>query len=171
MFLLAASTMFAQKVTYDSDRAFDFAKVKTYQWVDTKDSHVNELQDKRLKQAIDENLASKGMRRVDANPDVFVVYQVGLQKETQINTMTTGGWDYGPRVGYAGGMGTTTATTTTIKVGTLVINFVNPADKKLVFRSQGTDTLNPNEDPDKNYKRIQKYVKNILKNFKPVPKG
>ncbi len=71
---------------------------------------------------------------------------------------------------YGGGMGTMTATTSTINIGTLVIDMVNPADKKLVFRSQGTDTLNPSSDPDKNYKKIQKAVEKILKNFPPKPK-
>jgi Domain of unknown function (DUF4136) len=166
--LLVAVNLFALKVTYDYDRAFDFSKVKTYQWIELKDSKVNSLTDAKLKQAINDELSKKGFTRVDSNPSLYIAYQVGLQKEEQINTMTTGGWGWGPW--YGGGMGTMTATTSTINIGTLVIDMVNPADKKLVFRSQGTDTLNPSSDPDKNYKKIQKAVEKILKNFPPKAK-
>lgn len=166
--LLFAVNLFALKVTYDYDPGFDFSKVKTYQWVELKGNGVNSLTDAKIKQAINDELAKKGFTRVESDPNVYVVYQVGLQKEQQINTMTTGGWGWGPW--YGGGMGTTMATTSTINIGTLVIEMVNPADKKLVYRSQGTDTLNPSSDPDKNYKKIQNAVGKILKNFPPKPK-
>ncbi len=165
--LLVGVNLFALKVTYDYDRAFDFSKVKTYQWIDLKDSKVNSLTDAKIKQAVNDELGKKGFTHVESNPSLYVAYQVGLQQQEQINTMTTGGWGWGP---WYGGMGTMTATTSTINVGTLVIDIVNPADKKLVFRSQGTDTLNPSSDPDKNYKKIQKAVEKILKNFPPKPK-
>jgi len=168
LLLLVAVNLLALKVTYDYDRAFDFSKAKTYQWIELKDSKVNSLTDAKIKQAINEELAKKGFTRVESNPNLYVAYQVGLQKEEQINTMTTGGWGWSPW--YGGGMGTMTATTSTINIGTLVIDVVNPADKKLVYRSQGTDTLNPSSDPDKNYKKIQKAVEKILKNFPPKPK-
>ena len=38
MLLFFAVNLFALKVTYDYDRAFDFSKVKTYQWIELKDS-------------------------------------------------------------------------------------------------------------------------------------
>jgi len=47
---------------------------------------------------------------------------------------------------------------------------VNASNKKLVFRSQGTDTINPSKNPDKNYQKIQNAVEKILKDFPPKPK-
>jgi Domain of unknown function (DUF4136) len=166
--LLAAVNVPALNVSYDYDRAFDFSKLKTYQWIELKDSKVNSLTDAKIKQAINEELAKKGLTRVPSDPSLYLAYQVGLQKEQQINTMTTGGWGWSPW--YGGGMGTMTATTNTINIGTLVIEIINPVDKKLVYRSQGTDTINPSSDPDKNYKKIQKAVEKILKNFPPKAK-
>jgi Domain of unknown function (DUF4136) len=166
--LLLAVNGFALKVSYDYDRAFDFSKLKTYQWIELKDNKVNSLTDAKIKQAINEELAKKGFTRVPSDPNLYLTYQVGLQKEQQINTMTTGGWGWSPW--YGGGMGTMTATSSTINIGTLVIEIINPVDKKLVYRSQGTDTINPSSDPDKNYSKIQKAVEKILKNFPPKPK-
>ncbi len=174
VFLLVAVNVFAIKVTYDYDRAVNFANYKTYQWVDLKDNKISSLTDGKIKQAIDEELAKKGFTKVDSNPSFYISYQVGVQNEQQVNMMTTGGWGYSPWWGpgmYGGGMGTTTATTSTIRIGTLIVSFIDPGTKKLFFRSQGTDTLNPSSDPDKNYKKIQKAVAKILQNFPPKPKS
>jgi hypothetical protein len=168
LFLLVVVNLFTIKVTYDYDRAIDFSKFRTYQWIEVKDNHVNSLSDQKIKQATDLVLAQKGRRRVESNPDLYVAYQVGLQKEQQINSMTTGGWGWGPW--YGPGMGMSRITTSTINIGTLVIDLVNASDKKLVFRSQGTDTINPSKDPDKNFQKIQKAVGKILKNYPPKPK-
>jgi Domain of unknown function (DUF4136) len=170
LFLLLAVNLIASKVVYDYDRSFDFSKFKTYQLIDVKDSKVNPLTDQKIKQAINETLAKKGFRQVDSNPDLYLAYQFGIQKEQQVNTTTAVGWGWFPWDGPGMGMGTPPAPPSTIDVGTLVINLVNASNKKLVFRAQGTDTLDPKTDPEKNYQKIQKSVDKILNDFPPKPK-
>ncbi len=91
-----------------------------------------------------------------------VAYQVSIDKETQLDTWgASGGWRFG---------GTATTTTSTVNVGTLVIDFFDPAAKKLIWRGQGTKTLDPINNPKKNQERLEKAVKKILKNYPPVNK-
>lgn len=166
--MLFAVNALAIKVVYDYDRSFDFGKAKTYQWVDLKEGQANQLTDQKIKQAINEDLAKKGLTRVEANPDLYLAYEVGIKQEQQIYTTTTGGWGWDPW--WGAGMASATSTSSTINIGTLVINFVNAQNRKLVFRSSGTDTINPSKDPDKNFKKIQSAVQKILKDFPPKPK-
>jgi hypothetical protein len=94
-----------------------------------------------------------------ANPDLHVAYQVSIDREQQLNTW--GGYGWG---------GTGSITTSTVNVGTLVVDFFDPAANKLIWRGQGTKTLNPNSNPEKNQERLEKGVKKVLKNFPPKSK-
>ena len=74
----------AQKVTYDYDKAANFAGYKTY-------AHKagtavgQELIDARIVAAIDAELAAKGFTKVESNPDVFVapVARCSFESEPQ----------------------------------------------------------------------------------------
>ena len=60
-----------------------------------------------------------------------------------------------------------TGTSWTIQVGTLNLDFYDPAIKKQVWRGAATKTLDPPKDPDKLQKRLDKATKKLLKNFPP----
>ena len=162
--LAGGGSLWAQKVTYNYDKQADFSKYKTYQWVPLEQGKIqNGILEKNVIQVIDEQLVAKGLRRVDSNPHLLVAYQAGTQKEKQLNTISTGGWGYGP--GWGPGM--TTATTSTVTIGTLVVSIGDASTKSLIWRGQGTDTINPSKDPEKNYKKLQKAAAKILKDFPP----
>lgn len=166
----SGAALLAQDVTYNYDQGTDFTKFKTYRWVEIKDSvHPNQLTDQQIKQSIEGQLAQKGLTKAAGDQaDLLVGYQVSVNQEKQINAYNTGGagWGYGPR--WGGGM--TTATTSTVNIGTLVFDAYDPTTKQLVWRGQGTKTLNPSKDPAKNQKNMDKAIAKILKNFPPKPK-
>lgn len=156
-----SSLLLAQDVTYNFDKTANFAKYHTYKWVSLSNTaHPNQLVDSQIRAAIDSQLTQKGLTPTTGdNPDLDVAYQVTIDKETQLDTWgTSGAWGFS---------GTMTTTTSTVNVGTLVIDFFDPAAKKLIWRGQGTKTLNPSKDPQKNQERLEKGVKKILKNFPP----
>ncbi len=67
--LLTPTLALAQKVSYDFDKTAGFRGFKTYAKKDgTKVGQ--QLIDDRIVAAIDEQLAAKGFKKVDANPDV-----------------------------------------------------------------------------------------------------
>jgi len=62
-----------------------------------------------------------------------------------------------------------TGQTSTIAVGTLLIDLYDPARKQLVWRGDGTKTIDIKKNPDKNYRNLQKAVAKLFKNYLPQP--
>ena len=168
-FALAAT---AQDVTYNFDQGANFSKYKTYQWVDIKGGvDLDQLLDQQIKTAFDAELVRKGLSKTDSDQaDLFVGYQLAVGQEKQINSYTTGGagWGYGAR--WGGGMSTTTATTSTITTGTMLLDMYDRADKQLVWRGRAMKTLDPKAKPDKRQKNLAKAAAKLLKNYPPPVK-
>ena len=171
--LLAPAVLLAQKTTYDYEKSANFAAFKTYAFKDgTKAGQ--ELIDKRIVDAIDAQLAKKGLSRVDANPDVFVVYHMAFDKEKDISTYSSGyGGGYGPYGwGWGGGWagGTTHTQVRDILVGTLVIDIADAKKGQLAWRGIGQKEIDTQAKPDKRDKNINKAVEKIFKNYPPKQK-
>ena len=107
---------------------------------------------------------SKGLTKTeDDKANLYVAYQIAVSEETQ--WYATG---YGGRYRTMGGMGT--ATSSTIKIGTLVLDMYDVAEKKQVWHGDATKTLDPSKDPKKNQEKLQKVAKKLLKNYPPPVK-
>jgi len=168
----------AQDVRYNFAQGEDFSKYKTYKWIDVKGSdHANDLTEKQIKQAIDTELATKGLQKTDSDTaDLYVGIQTAIGTEKQFTSYNTG-WGYGPGwgggwYGYGGGMTstTTTGTTSTIYVGQLGLDMYDSTKKELVWRGVATKTIDPKAKPDKQQKNITKAVTKLLKNYPPKKK-
>ena len=140
----------------------DFSKYKTYKWVTIQGAEQpDQLLDQQIKLAVDASLATKGLTKTDdEKADLYVGYQLSITQEEQWNAYGTGGgWR------YRGGMAT--ATSSTIQIGTLGLDFYDPSPQQLLWRGQASKTLNPSKDPKKNQERLNKGVAKLLKNFPP----
>ena len=152
--------------TADYDKSTDFSKYRTYQWKDV-DAGQNAILEKRIKEAVDGALSTRGVKRVEEGGDLTVVSHVRLSKETQINSYNTGwGYGYGRWGGY-GGMGTTTSTVQEIPVGTLIIDLVDTKAKEMVWRGTASDTLNPSKSPEDKEKALNAAVQKMFENYPP----
>ena len=163
----------AQDVRYNFDADTNFAKLKTYKWVDLNSPvQVDDLVARQLTSAFDAGLAAKGLTKVDSDQaDVLVGYQVALQQEKQLNSYTTGGYGYGYGARWGAGMGgMTTATTTTLTVGSISLDMYEVGSKHLVWRGTASKTLDEGAKPDKRQKNIHKAVTKMLKNYPPKVK-
>jgi hypothetical protein len=152
----------AQDVKTNFMPGTDFSKYKTYKWVNIAGTEQpDQILQQQIKQAIDAQLTTKGMTKTDDDKaDMYVGYQVSITQERQWNANSMGG---GLR--WGGGMGT--ATSSTIQIGTLGLDFYDSAAKQLVWRGQATKTLNPSKDPNKNQERLNKAVAKLLKDYPP----
>lgn len=155
-------TAYAQEVQFDYDRSANFNAYKTYQWVDYKPVQVgDELLDRDIKRAVDEQLAGKGLQRVETGGDLLVGYQAGISQEKEFDSLGGGRW------GGPWGWGNGRVTTATIDVGKLVIGLVDPATKQLVWRGAASKTLDLSKDPDKNYRTLEKAMAKLFRNYPP----
>jgi len=176
-FLLMTGTAFAQKVTVDFDKNTDFSKYKTYAFSAGTPTPLT-LTNQRIEQAIEAQLVAKGLTKVESNPDLSVVYHCAVDKRTQLNTTSIGGWGWGPGWGRYGGWGAwgglggwggfggdAITQVEEIPVGHLIVDIGDAAAKRYIWRGTATDTVS--SDPEKNAKTINKAVRKMFEKFPP----
>jgi len=171
--LLWAVSASAQDVKYNFMAGTDFSKYKTYKWVRIpRLEYPNQILDEQIMQAIDAQLALKGLTRTEAeNPDLYVAYQAAVNQSQQWNSYSTGGgWGYGRWGGWGGGMETTTTTSSIIKTGTLNLDIYDVAAKNQIWRGEASKTLGSGKDPQKVQKNLSKAMAKLLKNYPPPVK-
>jgi len=159
-----ASTLVGQDVKYNFMPGTNFAKFHTYKWVAIEGgAHPNQIVDAQIKQSVDSQLGSKGMTKTDDDKaDLYLGYQIAVDKEKQWNAYGMGG---GVRFG---GMGS--ATSSTINVGTFVLDMYDPSQKQLVWTGTATKTIDPSSNQEKNQKNLDKAMDKLLKNYPPKQK-
>ena len=137
---------------------------------------VNDLVDKQIVDAVDAELATKGLTKVtEDSANLYIGYQAGIVQEKQYTSYSSD-WGYGP--GWYGGgwygggpsMGTTTGQTSTIYIGQLALDMYDSANKDLAWRGVASKTIDPKAKPDKQQKNLAKAVKKLLKNYPPPVK-
>jgi Domain of unknown function (DUF4136) len=120
----------------------------------------NQITDAETKQAVDAQLAAKGLAKTDGDKaDLYIGYQIAVDQEKQWNGYGMGG---GMRWG-----GMATATGSTINIGTLVLNMYDPVQKQLVWTGNATKTIGPSKSQEKNQKNLDKAMQKLLKNYPP----
>lgn len=158
--MLLGTMALAQSVTYDFDDLADFSKFKTYSWV-RGNPIPDELNHRRIVQAIDAQLSLKGLSKAESNPDVLVAYHASFDTDLQISAMST---SWGP---YRRGGGNGVARATEVLTGTLAVDIVDARTKNIAWRAMASDDLNPNAKPEKRARNIQKTSEKMFKNYPP----
>ncbi len=162
--LLFCGSAFAQDVKYNYAMGTNFAKYKTYKWVDIPNqNHPDQLTDQQIRTAIETTLGTKGFTKATGDTaDLLIAYQIAVDQERQWNA-------YGGMGGLRfGGMGT--ATSSKIDIGTLVFDVYDPTAKQQIWTGHATKTMNPSSNPKKNQENMQKSINKLLKNFPPPAK-
>jgi hypothetical protein len=147
----------------------NFEKFKTYKWVEIKGAEkVDELKDKEIKDALDANLAKKGLTKTDAaTADLYIGYQCGVLTEKQFASYSD--WEYGPgwyREGWHISFHSAAkGDISTIYGRELAVDMYDPKNQYLVWRSVVRKTLDPTATPDKQKKILNKSVAKLLKQY------
>ena len=161
LLLLTAVTLTAQDVRYNFMPKTDFSKYRTYKWVKIGNAHPDQIMDAEIKQSVDSQLAAKGMTKTDSDKaDLYIGYQTAVHQERQ--------WDaWGSR---AFGMGSGSWTSSTISVGTLVLDMYDPGTKQLVWTGSATNTIDTGSNHEKHMKKLDKAMAKLLQNYPPKQK-
>ena len=160
--LVTCMAVSAQDVTTNAMPGTDFSKYHTYKWVTIEGAkYPNQIVDAQIKQSVDAQLATKGLTKVDGDKaDLYIGYQTSLAQQEQWNAYGMGG-------GYRWGGGMETATSSTIEIGTLVLDMYDPSTKQLVWTGRATKTLDPGNNQQKKQKNLDNAMKKLLKSFPP----
>ncbi|MFP2910425.1 DUF4136 domain-containing protein [Pyxidicoccus sp. 3LFB2] len=182
LLLLGMSGCSGISTTTDYDPA-SVSKVdayRTYAWLPMPtgaDPRVyNPLVGKRVMEAVDRELASRGYRQVDQNPDFKLGWHGAIDQKLDTTTMDYAygyAWDpwYGPMspgMGV-GGAGVPYTTVDEYEEGTLVLDVVDAPSNKLVWRGTAQGVLSENPSEQQRQERTHAAVEKILEKFPPQP--
>jgi hypothetical protein len=160
---LAVSTLaFGQKTKFEFDRSEDFSALHTYKWAPSTTPAKGVWNDRIIAQ-IDQQLSAKGLRKVDSDPDVLVIYATELQKQ---DAMMGGGYVFGP--GWTSGRAGVPSTETAFTTGTLVIAMADPKTRQIIWRGTANNAISSKT--DKNIETVDKAVAKLLKDYPPKSK-
>ena len=160
-------------VATDHDPNVDFTRFRTYAflgghiWVNGMADDNNTLVKDRIRNSVVATLTAKGMQQVTSNPDIYVAYLAGARTRTEIESTAPYTAGFGPYFGVGGWWGPmyTDWWARTYNEGTLVIDLVDAASKKLVWRAYAvTEVYKPVSD-----QKMQQVVAKALKTFPPPP--
>jgi hypothetical protein len=156
--MLIPGVALGQKVNVDSDPNAGFASYRTYKWTKGTPS-PNPDAEQRLHEAVDQQLAAKGLTEVSDNPDVVVAtHVVTEQQQLMVNGFGDGG--------NFGGVGTAQAEA--YEQGTLAVDLYDGRTRQLVWRGTASDTLTAT--PEKNTSKINKSLSRMFRRYPPQSK-
>lgn len=167
-FLFMAAGAYGQDVHYNYDRSANFASYKTYKWVEIPGGSVPDpLIHQAIMQATEEQLALKGLTKVEDKPDLYIGYQVVINLEKSVDLYSTGG--FGPWGGWGGWGGDRDihGQTSTIPVGILLMDVYDVERKKLIWRGDAMKVIDLKKEPEKNYRNLQKVMAKLFRNYPP----
>jgi hypothetical protein len=156
--LILTAAAFADSVKVDYDHSTNFNQLKTYSWKTV--NTANSLWDKRVKDAVDSELGAKGWTQVRSGGDVQIVASEKTSVHQQFNTTYDG---LGGR--RFGGLGMSTTSLDSYKVGTLFVDMFEGPNNQLIWK--GTSSADLTGNPDKNQKKLDKDVRDMFKRFPP----
>jgi hypothetical protein len=176
--LLATSVAaLAGDVRTDYDHGANFGQYHTYSWGKVQTS--NPFYVDRIQQAVDKQLQAKGWQKVDSNGSVTIFSSDNVHNQKEVETIYNGwgggwgggwgwgGWGWG--IGYPGGFGDATTTTSNQPVAHLMVDIFDGNSKKLLWRGLATEDLSNNS--AKNTKSLDSDINNMFKKFPPKSGG
>jgi hypothetical protein len=154
--------MSAQDVTTNAMPGTDFSKYHTYKWVTIEGaSHPNQIVDAQIKEGVDAQLVTKGLTKTTGDKaDVYVGYKTSVDQHREWNAYGMGGGRWGGMGGMA------TATSSTIDIGTIVLDMYDLTTNNWSGRG-ATKTLGSSNNQEKKQKDLDNSMKKLLKNFPP----
>lgn len=170
------------RVSVDYDPAINLATLKHYAWKpETGDKAGDLLIDtdtlfrQRVTNAIDGELTRRGYRKSENSPDFLVSFFYTRERKVDSSSLYYpyyGGFFGGPYSGYWGGWyypgyygGANLMRE--YDEGLLVIDFLNPRTRKLLWRGMVRDYIRFQEEPETRERRIYQSVAAALERFPP----
>ena len=161
-------------VSQDFEQGFDFSGLKTFAWDANEENQwgiasSNELVDRRIRSAIENTLMARQFSQVDAaEADFLVLYNVVVEQRISSSNVS-GGVSVGRSSrGRHGSIGLSTGSQVrTYEQGTLLIDVIDVASDKLVWRGTSAQALPDLSDPQRLTDHINTTVAAILEQFPP----
>jgi hypothetical protein len=176
-FLVGISLASAQKIKVEVvfDKTADFARYDTYEFkpgraLSTREPLENKTLDQQITTAILDELAERRGREDKENPDVYVTYFFGLENKTWVNRFDafepyqSAGSQNDPEFGQVFEYRPTVSANWK---GVLVIDLIDAAGNKLVWRAYCTSDIKKPLAPEKRVSLIREAVRKAFEKYPP----
>ena len=163
---LGALTVRAQKVSVGADPGVDLTRYKTYAW-STGVSSANPIIHQMVVSSVDTQLAAKGLRKVDTDPELTVVVLGSTESDIHVSNPS-----WAPSLNSIATGVVVGSQSWLVTKGTLVVDISDAKTKNNVWRGTATQTLDhgPTGDKARDAKTVEKPIKNAVKKmFKQFP--
>ena len=157
----------AQKVDSFSPPGVNFGQYKTYFWVRAdKATYPERAVDEAFVQSIDAELSKRGLTRVETpDADLIASYQIALIQDMEWSAgHSTIPW-LGGASGNVGLVGGPVGGTNEIQKGVFIFDVWDSKEKRQVWQTRATKTLDDTTNPDKRRRNIQKAMAKVFKTF------
>jgi len=165
-FILCA-VVHAQKTSAAFDEQADFSSYKTFAF--DKSGARNPFVNTLIVEAIERELTSRGLTKVNTDPDLKVVYLAATVPNLQVQSVP---FYHVVNPAYSGMVGSATMNMWDVTTGTLVVDLLDRKADRTVFRGTITDVLQraPSADLKADAKIVSKPInKGVAKIFKKYP--
>jgi len=155
-------------VEHDYDTAYDFSKLKTYDWLPSPPGNqMEDMTEKRVQGAVNSQLQTKSYSRSADSPD-FLVSVEGVKKTVTGGTVAVGA-SIGIPVGSRGSVrvGGGKSKPQEKQEGTLSLNIVDAKTQTVIWKGTATAALQPKTSPEEQQQRINQVIAELLKSFPP----
>ncbi|MEP3837997.1 MAG: DUF4136 domain-containing protein [Algibacter sp.] len=152
------------RVNYDYDKTTSFNTYKTYQYYAEMQTGLSELDTKRLLNAIDAKMQSKGFS-FSETPDFFIDIKSQEYQEPQRQTVGVGVGGGGGNVGGGISIGLPIGQANVNRQ--ITIDFVDENKKQLFWQAISESSFNPNATPQKREERLNAIVEKVLNSYPP----
>ncbi len=176
LMVLALGCASSIDVKHDYDKSQHFSALKTYDWFPEPTiipgnartaMQRSGLVAKRITDAVDSQLSAKGLTKDSRNPSFLIIKHIGLDDKINV---TDYGYSYGAYGRYYGGAwGGRNIDVYQYTEGTLILDFIDPKTKQLIWRGCAIGTVDPNKTREEREKRLNKAIAKIMAKFPPVP--
>ena len=169
--VLTPST-FAQKVKIGFDKSTDFSKYKSYTWASPQTPVTRPLLFETVVGTIDQELQAKGLQRTEKDGDLTLIAAGGIDYGSNLPAGTPILPVYGgppPDINatmWTGGNTSSIAAGPIVAKGTLVLEFVDRSQNKVIWNGVVARTFDP-EQKNKSLDLAQKAIVKLLKGFPP----
>jgi hypothetical protein len=178
-FAAVAAALFAcagVDVSQDYDPATDFSGLRSFDWfpggrpTSENPEFDSPFLDRRIQDAVIRELGSRGFVKVeDRTPDFFVNYHVSVRQKLSSSGLSVG-YGVGSWGSHGGvGVGVSTPSVRTYDEGTLVIDVIDAASQRLVWRGTGSQAVKSSPKPEETTAAVNRAVAAILAQFPPRP--
>jgi hypothetical protein len=157
----------AQQTSAAFDEKVDFSNYKTFAF--DKDGARNPFVNALIVEAVERELTSRGLAKVDSDPDLKVVYLAATVPNLQVQNVP---FYHVVNPAYSGMVGSATMNMWDVTTGTLVIDLFDRKSDRVVFRGTIKEVLQraPSADLKADARIVAKPIKKgVAKIFKKYP--